>query len=326
MNIATPFLRPLAAISVLLFLNLARTSECAATETTGGSEYTKQLARTQRALVAAGDPDSLAAAATVGWTPKEGSAQRLKWMARAADLAPDRYDLVWLHLQLCKRYKSCDAKPIVAKLRALDASNAASWMDPLEQQTQTRDDAEADALVKAMAESVRFDIHWNSIVLHLTNALRRARTMNTVTALVGAIGSASAIATPDYWRVSNACKGEALKRSDRLLNCRRLAAVMRDGDAYATEMTGIAIEERVWPAGSAEIQDAIRARRVARHQMAMAVEAASTTEWNEQFAEKYLQWVSTEKTEQAVSLAEIANAGLNASPPQDASESRTGRP
>jgi len=321
-----PVLRRWIAISVLIGLSLAEISNCAAADANRGSEYKKQLARTQQALVAAGDPDSLAAAATVGWTPQEDPSERLKWIARAADLAPDRYDLIWLRLQMCKRYKSCDARPIVAKLRALDASNAASWMDPLEQRTQAHEDAQTDALVRAMAKSDRFNIHWNSIVFHLANALRGVRTMNTVTALVGAIGSASVIATPDYWRISDACKGEALKRSDRLLNCRRLSAVMRDGDAYATEMTGIAIQERVWPTGSIEIQDAIRARRLARHQMAMAVEAASTTEWNEQFAEKYLQWVSTEKTEQAVSLAEIANAGLSALPPQDASESRGGQP
>src|SRR5215469_16991708 len=81
--------------------------------------------RARSALLAAGDPDSLAAAGLVN--PRSTNEERLVLAARASGAAPNRKDLAWLHLELCVRVDSCDVAPIEAQLHALDPGNAAVW-------------------------------------------------------------------------------------------------------------------------------------------------------------------------------------------------------
>src|SRR5215469_4920893 len=87
----------------------------------------RTLHRTEIALNATGDADSLAAAAELGDWSTESNTRRLTLLTRAVALSPNRVDLVWLQLDACAQIRTCDPTPISATLHALDPENGASW-------------------------------------------------------------------------------------------------------------------------------------------------------------------------------------------------------
>src|ERR1700677_1910054 len=93
--------------------------------------YDRKIQRTDQSLIAAGDADSLAAAALLSIGPTVNAAQRLTLIERAVSEAPDRPDLVWLNIRLCTQVDTCNPEPLQAQLRTLDPDNGAAWFDSL---------------------------------------------------------------------------------------------------------------------------------------------------------------------------------------------------
>ena len=290
---------------------------CAVDEARREATYARTLQRTNTALISAGDADSLAAAALLVGGPQDRPAARLALIERAAAAAPDRPDLAWLHLQLCSQVETCDPIPLEIRLRALDSTNGAAWFGSLSQASKLKDDGEMQAKILSVANTERFDIYWNPIIAHTTNAVLKTRTMDAATALVAIIGSAAALAIPAYQQISNACKGEPLQRPDVLVNCRKVSVVLCRGDTYITQMIGVAIAKRAWPEGSAEYKDAVEARQVAQYRMTLAAGISTQNLWRESGVLNYLSLLATYRSEQEVALAEITKAGLNPNPPPD---------
>jgi len=282
-----------------------------------GEAEEAQAREVRAALISAGTPDSLAAAAFFGSRAADPDAEQLALMQRAAALAPQRYDLAWLNFHLCSESKSCNAAALASRLQGLDPGNALSWLWPLDRDEAVDGNAQAMAALKKMAASEHFDVEWVSIVLHLSEAIQRTGKLDASSSLISAVGIASALAIPAYANLANACKEGALEDGERMANCRRLASLMLRGDMYVTEMIGAAIARRVWPEGSAEYSEAAKATRIARYQMGQAIAAATKISWDEGYANKYLAWLKVSKTEQEVSRAQIVDAGLDTEPPQN---------
>lgn len=273
--------------------------------------------RTRTALIASGDADSLAAAALLGASWQKAPEERVALIARASAAAPERADLVWQHLQICRRVPSCHPRPIEAQLRRVDPGNAASWVSELDRSTTLADPAQVQATLAAMGNADRFDIYWNATIVHLTGAISKAQTTDLTTALVVAIGVTAAEATPAYQQIANACKGAVLDFPETLAACRRVAAVLRRGDTYLTEMIGLLIAKRVWPEGSPEYQDALQARRVARYRMDTYGRIDSAMAKDSAASQRYLDALAAHRTEQEVFVAEIVRAGLDPNPGED---------
>ncbi len=252
----------------------------------------------------------------VEWSGDGASEQRLALISRAVAAAPDRADLIWLNLQLCSPVDSCDPKPLEARLHALDPPNAAAWAWSISRSGKIHDTAAVHADLLAIANSERFDLYWNAIILHTTDAVLKVHTLDSRTALVTAIGFASALDTPPYLQITNSCKGDYLKDPDAVQTCRRVASVLRRGDTYLTELLGTDIAKRAWAAGSAEYQDAVDARRLGYYRIAMN-EKSIPEVFHRKYMEKHLALLATHRTEQEVALAEILGAGLNPTPPSD---------
>jgi hypothetical protein len=279
--------------------------------------YNKKIAVATSALIAAGDPDSLAAAALLkGWLGK-GPPKGLPLAARAAAAAPERRDLTWLHLQLCGLDKACATEPVELHLRSLDPANGVAWLGPLNVRSTSEDPAEIRQRLAAVANSERFDLYWNAIVLHATNAILKTGTMDSPTALTSVLGTVTAVAIPGYESLSRVCKGESLEEPNIRAECRRASQLLRSGDTYLSELIGIAIAKRVWPEGSAEYESALAARRTVRYRMHMDLEVNIRADFNEEFANNYLKLVATHQTEQEVGLAQIVDAGFSPDPPED---------
>ncbi len=311
-------------VTLLLSLVALPSVGCAANEAGQRAANARDIERTTTALIAAADADSLAAASLMaGW--KKDTAWRLTLIARAVASAPDRPDLVWLNLQLCSAVESCDPQPLEAQLHALDPGNGAAWSVSIARFARLGDTAAVRKDILAIANSERFDIYWNEMIVHTANAVLKVHTLDPSTAIVGAIGSAAALAIPAYQQISNACKGESLTDVDVLATCRKVSSVMRHGDTYITEMIGVAIAKRVWPEGSADYQGAVDARRLARYRMDTDAKRSTAHLWNNAYAEKYLHLLATYRTEQEVVFADLTNAGLSPTPPPDWTDAARGR-
>ena len=87
--------------------------------------YNRKIQRIEQLLIAAGDADSLAAAAMLSIGPTVNPVQRLTLITRAVLKAPDRPELVWLNVRLCTQVDTCNPEPLEAPLHALDPDNGA---------------------------------------------------------------------------------------------------------------------------------------------------------------------------------------------------------
>jgi hypothetical protein len=307
-------MRPRRPSSAALVAALATVAlgGCAARDVTREVNFENQVARTEAALVAAGDPDALQAAAILGDDP----GLRLALIERAATAAPARPDILWWQLQLCSRVASCDPQPIEARLHALDPGNGAVWAAALERGAKLKDAAAGKTTLAAIAGAERFSVYWNQSIVHTAGAVIRVRAMDPKSAFVAAIGAAAAQTIP-YQPLTDFCQGRALEQTEALATCRRLAAVLRRGDTYLTEMVGLLLARRAWPPGSPEYQSAVDARRVAQYRAQTDDRLTTRRVLDGAWVQRRLEMLATHATEQEVVLADITTAGLDPDPPPD---------
>ena len=123
----------LSRLSTSLVIGLAAIlcNGCATDGVRQQAAYDRKIQRTEQLLIAAGDADSLAAAAMLSIGPTVNPVQRLTLIARAVSKAPDRPDLVWLNVRLCTQVDTCNPERLEAQLRALDPDNGAAWFDSI---------------------------------------------------------------------------------------------------------------------------------------------------------------------------------------------------
>jgi hypothetical protein len=267
-------------------------------------------ADTRAALLAAGDADSLEAAALL--TPKNLSVERLELVSRAAAAAPARPDLAWLALQSCIQAESCDVTPREAGLRAVDPGNGAAWMGTLARAAAGTPQLRAS--LAGIADSARFDIYWNPLIVHVADALERTKTMEDREAIVLAIGLAAAQAIPALQQMSRGCGDAAHAQPADPGICRKLSAVLRHSDTAIVEGLGLSIALRVWPASSDEYRRAADEIRVLHFRMRQPGEWSSVATSDER-AKRYLRQLATHRTEQEALVADLISAGIDPSPP-----------
>ena len=305
----------LLSTSRLIGLTMILCNGCASDPARQQAANDRKTQRIEESLIAAGDADSLAAAAMLSFGPKVTPVQRLTLMARAVSEAPDRPDLVWLDLRLCSEVEGCDPEPLEVQLRALDPDNGAAWFDSIGRAGRRQDVAAVRKGLSDIAMSRRFDTYWNATIVHITNAVLKTHTMDLRSALVATIGVASAISIPPYQTILKACKGDGLQDAGALDTCRQVSTVMRGGDTYLTEMVGIAIAKRAWPEGSPTYVDALSAKRVGHYRIDEDGKLSLHRLLFSGYATKRLNLMMEKRSEQEVILAEILDAKLSPNPP-----------
>jgi hypothetical protein len=286
--------------------------------------FEKNLPRALAALNAAGDADSLAMAAEFSDTGKEGQAPRLALLARAAALAPDRADLVWLEIEACSHTDDCDATPFAQTLTKLDPDNGAAWAPLIDRATKLKNVEALRRYLAAMGESKRFDIYWTTSIAHLTHALLKVKVYDARTALIGVIGVEAATAMPAFKNILNACKGAALLDADRFKACQGIASALRNGDTFITEMLGAGLAKRIWPEGSAQYNDAVRARRVALYRLDSLRHIGWANLDHNRDANEYLKLAGGHASEQEMDEEILTRAGKSTVPPDDWKETVPG--
>jgi hypothetical protein len=285
---------------------------CATSPAAGTAEAEQHSQGAATALAQQTNADSLAAAGLLNLSGRPDDSLAL--IGRATAAAPERPDLVWLQAQVCREVTSCDPEPIERHLRELDASNGAGWMGALDRANSLRNDDAKDAALAAIGRSDRVDIYWTTLIARLSRATAQTKAISLEEAEVVIIGVLAARVIPVYSDVSNACKGERLQRPEIIEVCRGVAGAFERGDTYITEMIGVAIAKRVWPADSSEWKAAAEARHVYEYRSKFwaALDIRDTSH-----AEEYLTLCAQNRREQDVLLAQLIAAGKNPNPPPE---------
>ena len=139
-----------------------------------------------------------------------------------------------------------------------------------------------------------------------------SKTLSPWQAEIAIIGVLAGQEIPAYAPVSNACKGDRLKRSEIVESCRGVARALLRGDTYLTEMMGVAIAKRVWPEDSPEWRAAADARRLYDYR---ARYSAQLEQWEAKHAEQLLAMCAANPSEQEVLKAQLVATGRNPNPP-----------
>jgi hypothetical protein len=131
------------------------------------------------------------------------------------------------------------------------------------------------------------------------------------------MGILAAQAIPAYHLIVNLCKGAGLREADVIGDCRAVALALERGDTYITEMVGVIIAKRVWPADSAEWKEAGDARRVYQYRSRLFQRIAFSSLKDEVSASRYLALCAQNRREQDVQRAALIDGGTNPDPPPD---------
>jgi hypothetical protein len=234
-------------------------------------------------LIARADADSIATAAALSFKqPTAPSA--LDLAVSAAELAPQSPVIGWLHLQLCIGTPSCDFRDVATVLRWIDADNGASWLPLLSAAYKDRDWTEVDRIIADMAQTKRFDVYWNPLVLLLADALYKARA-DLPHGFAGSdaqrLDLANGIAgelLPRFTSLLNSCRS-AGAGTERREACLKLSHIMQHGDAIAAQLAGFGIESRLVGPDSKEGRAVNERRRMLEWRVTAAAQIDAPMPW-----------------------------------------------
>jgi len=265
------------------------------------------------------DADSLAAAAVLSRfiQPQPHVETDYALLGRAVAAAPERADLAWLSIGVCRDVPTCDPEPEVDRLRVLDPSDGAGWLNAVDRANASDDEAAKIAALSALARAERVDVYWTTLIVHLTSAVAATRQVPLNQALIDVIGAVGARAIPAYNPTLSLCKGERLNNDEVLQDCRRVASAFEQGDTFITENIGLFLAQRLWPADTPQWKAAAEQLRVSRYRRHTGSKYALQSWLGARWARQYLSLCEQNRREQDVLLAEIIRAGKNPDPPPE---------
>jgi hypothetical protein len=289
---------------------------CAAMHAAHDARKQGELQRAVSALEKRTDADSLAAAGLMS-SFRAGPGVALALLARATTAAPERADLAWLDIQLCRHAPGCDPESRELHLRTLDPANGAAWLSALARAGASNDEAAATAALADLARTQRVDTYWTSLVVHLTDALAATGDVPLNDALVDVIGVLAAQSMPAYRSTSELCLGPRLANVERLEDCRRVASAFQLGDTYITAMIGAVIARRVWPVDSLQWRAAAESRRVYEYRSELWTRSEAALLRDPQRVRTFLSLCAQNRREQDVYSAVLIDEGKSPDPPPD---------
>lgn len=313
---ARPLRQTAASAIVALLLTVAG---CGGTPTKDPAQRAGQTP--MPAALKATPPDLLLADALRRQATEGNLEPALVLVEGAARQAPERADIAWLHVQLCRRATACRSEPLEARLRKLDPGNASAWIGALQRARQGKDAAAEKAILDVMSRGQRFDIYWNSLVSHLALALNQtgaqsgkpSATGASATALTDslneAIGWLSDIALPAFQPVSDACGAERVANPDIATVCGAVSQVLQRGDSYLAEGIGLGIAEHLAAPESPRAIIVDERIHQTRYQRDTAGEIIAAQIEREKLTQQLLKLMLSLKREQEVYLAVIRWAG-----------------
>jgi len=301
-------------VFALLALFVLLVQGCAASRAARTTRKQRDLQHALLMLEHRSDADSLAAAALLSRL-QAGPGPAVVLLARASAAAPERPDLVWLEIQACLQAPGCDPDPQEQRLRALDPSNGAGWLNAVARASASNDPAAITAALAGLTRAQRVDTYWTTLISHLTSALAATGDVPVADALVNIVGALATGSIPPYKPILDQCLGPRLGDPERLEQCQRVAAALEQGDTYITTMIGARLAQRVWPADSAQWQAAAQARHVYEYRSGLWTHSEEGLLRDPQWVRKFLALCAQNRREQDVYSSELVDEGKSPDPP-----------
>jgi hypothetical protein len=263
-------------------------------------------------------PDRLATASVLE-ARFEGAAKTdrpLQLVEQAEALAPLRPDLVWLQLGQCRRLQ-CDAKTqIEDRLKDLDPENGFVWIPNLERAQASGSETAVTEAILRIGNGTRMTFYWNQLEVMVVDGLGVAEPSRSLAVRgVDAVGILSAMAIPPLQPMSKACVRQQLELPRRRAACESMFKRMEQSSTVLTQRLALSVQERWWPAGSAEREALQKQRRRLDYLLAMFCRVR----WwriNKDMATRLDAARRTER-EEDVELALVRSWGLPTEPPAD---------
>ena len=165
------------------------------------------------ALVAEGNAASLATASLIirHDAPASRSAELI---SRAAAMAPDRPELIWIQWRECADRDCADEEHIRAHLKAADPDNGWAWLPELQDAWARKSPSDVTAAVAQIGAVPHMRIYWNLLTVMMVDALagegdsahRSAIGSDMSTRSIYAIGILAALSIPPLQPMSKACR------------------------------------------------------------------------------------------------------------------------
>lgn len=271
-----------------------------------------------------GSADTLLAKAMQTYAATRDPAQALPYARGAAEQAPRRPELAWLHAHFCAQVAGCDAPAAESQLRKLDAANGIAWMGALTRAQQQRDNSAQDQVLDALGRSQRIDVYWTTLVSRTAVALHDANPSQTkgiddplTSALNLAVEQLSQLAITTLRPLATACSKERVQRAATANRCLQVAQVLQRSDTNIAAAVGLGIEERVAPPGSASAIALSERVRIARYQQETAGSILESQVDRQALSRELIKLMQSLRREQEVFGAVLRWAGQPETPPPD---------
>ena len=229
--------------------------------------YAASVAKSRRevmVLVAHPSPENLAAAA---WLLKftapaksVGVERSLELIERAEALAPERPELVWMHISICVMQACEKINQVEDHLKALDPNNGFVWLPDLVASTKAGSESGITEAIGRIGVGSKLTTYWNQLLVMMADALAVAEPTASLSERgFGAIGIAAAMPWYPLQLMSKACHVEQFIQPGRRAACEALMARMEQSDTILTQSFALSVQERWWPAGSQQL-DVLKAK------------------------------------------------------------------
>jgi hypothetical protein len=238
-----------------------------ARESRGVREFDSQRDAEIAALVAEGSAASLATASLMSRldTPASRSADLI---ARAASLAPNRPELIWVQWRECATSHCADEEQIGAHLKTLDPDNGLAWLPDLQEAWARQSPSEVTAVAAQIGAARHMKIYWNSLIVMMVDAFagngrsprHSAIGRDVSTRMIYSIGILAAVSIPPLQPFGRVCGVDQLDQPGRRAACEAMFARLKDSDTVLTQGLGLRLQEKWWPVASPE-RKALQAER-----------------------------------------------------------------
>ncbi len=304
-----------SSISLLCALALAGCAHSGA-HGTDADAYQTERTREVDVLLAQPTPSNLATAALLAVPGDLTNRHPLELIAQAEALAPERAELAWAHLSICRRLKCEDKEQIEAHLQAIDPDNGFVWAAALEHAQSSGSEDAITAAIARIGASPRMTVYWNQLEVMMVDALATANPSQSLGARgIVAFGLLAAQAIPPLQPMSKPCRPEQFNLPGRRAACEALVARMEQPRTALTQGLAISMQERWWPPGSPQREVVSTKRRRLDYLIAMS---SRTRLWRTS-RDMAIRIDAARKTdrEEDVELAVIESMGLPPEPPID---------
>jgi hypothetical protein len=258
--------------------------------------------------------DAYAAEALGTYQLQRDGRRTLNLMAAAVKQAPDRADIAYLQVALCRLIEGCQPEPFEARLRKLDAGNAIVWIRALADAQQRPDTVVETQILEAIGRSERLDVYWNSLVSGITLA-RVSMTGGIEAALSETIGWLGDTIVPSLQPFTAACSRARTADPVWAERCRRVTQVLMRSDTYVVESVGIVLARQVTQ-DPIELSTLDTRARGARYLWRTSAGLIGSQVERDKFATEHVKLMQRLRREQDVHLAIVRWSGRPITPPE----------